>query len=205
MKEKLTKNGQFAVHETQRLIIKGILTSRIEKRIKDKETYSYGFFQIEGQSQEIPVIFKGGGKHGILIGSQVELTGTWANSNQSRPSFTCQAYQILADPPQPTLKSLQKTLQPLLATCLEKKSEWTTRTDYLFKKKKDLEEIERMTKLGSTYLKAYLLTKQAFYANYQTEHLEQADFSLETYLARINSELERESSQIQAYLRKEVK
>ena len=76
MKEKLTKNGQFAVHETQRLIIKGILTSRIEKRIKDKETYSYGFFQIEGQSQEIPVIFKGGGKHGILIGSQVELTGT---------------------------------------------------------------------------------------------------------------------------------
>jgi hypothetical protein len=62
-----------------------------------------------------------------------------------------------------------------------------------------------MTKLGSTYLKAYLLTKQAFYANYQSEHLEQADFSLETYLARINSELERESSQVQAYLRKEIK
>jgi len=76
MKEKLTKNGQLAVHETQRLIIKGILTSRIETRTKDKETYSYGFFQIEGQSQDIPVIFKGGGKHGILIGSQVELTGT---------------------------------------------------------------------------------------------------------------------------------
>ena len=60
-----------------------------------------------------------------------------------------------------------------------------------------------MTQLGSTYLTAYLLTKQAFYANYQTEHLEQANFSLETYLARINSELERETSHIQAYLSKE--
>jgi hypothetical protein len=60
-----------------------------------------------------------------------------------------------------------------------------------------------MVKLGSTYLTAYLLTKQSFYANYQAEHLEQADFSLETYLARINSELERESSHIQAYLSKE--
>jgi hypothetical protein len=55
--------------------IKGTLTSRIETKNKNGETYSYGFFQIEGQSQEIPVIFKGGGKHGILIGSQVELTG----------------------------------------------------------------------------------------------------------------------------------
>ena len=71
------------------------------------------------------------------------------------------------------------------------------------KKKKDLEEIERMSKLGATYLKAYLLTKQAFYANYQSEHLEQADFSLETYLARIASELDRESSHVQAYLSKE--
>jgi len=62
-----------------------------------------------------------------------------------------------------------------------------------------------MTQLGSTFLKAYLLTKQAFYANYQTEHLAQANFSLETYLQRIASELERESSQVQAYLRKEVK
>src|SRR5215211_4835524 len=60
-----------------------------------------------------------------------------------------------------------------------------------------------MTKLGSTFLKAYLLTKQAFYANYQSEHLEQADFSLETYLQRIAAELERESSQIQAYLSRE--
>jgi hypothetical protein len=61
-----------------------------------------------------------------------------------------------------------------------------------------------MSKLGSTYLKAYLLTKQAFYANYQSEHLEQANFfDLETYLQRIASELDRESSQVQAYLSKE--
>jgi hypothetical protein len=68
-----TKNGQFAVHETQRLIIKGILTSRIEKRIKDKETYYYGFFHLEGQEPEIPVIFKT--KPDLVKGSQVQLTG----------------------------------------------------------------------------------------------------------------------------------
>jgi hypothetical protein len=66
-----------------------------------------------------------------------------------------------------------------------------------------LEEIEKVSQLGNQYLKAYLLTKQAFYANYQTEHLEQANFNLETYLARVNSELDRESSHIQAYLNKE--
>jgi len=69
-----TKNGQFAVHETQRLIIKGTLTSRIEKREKNQETYYYGFFKLENQEPEIPVIFKT--KPTILAGSQVELTGT---------------------------------------------------------------------------------------------------------------------------------
>jgi len=194
-----TKNRMEAQPKNER-IITGILTSRIET----KKDYYYGFFKFPEPNQEVPVIFKEN-KPAILKGTQVQLEGTWATSPGTRPSFTCQAYQILADPPQPTLKSLQKTLQPLLSTCLEKKSEWTTRTDYLFKKKRDLEEIERMSKLGATYLKAYLLTKQAFYANYQSEHLEQADFSLETYLARINSELDRESSHIQAYLRKENK
>ena len=62
-----------------------------------------------------------------------------------------------------------------------------------------------MTQLGSNFLQAHLLTKQAFYANYQTEHLEQANFNLETYLSRISSELERENQHIQAYLRKENK
>ena len=40
--------------------IQGTLTSRIETR-HDKiawETYHYGFFQIPGQNQEIPVVFK---------------------------------------------------------------------------------------------------------------------------------------------------
>ena len=66
-----------------------------------------------------------------------------------------------------------------------------------------MEEIEKVSQLGSQYLKACLLTKQAFYANYQTEHLEQANFDLPSYLERISSELDRESSHIQAYLSKE--
>ena len=177
--------------------IQGLLTSRIET----KQDYYYGFFKLEAHEQDIPVIFKGN-KPDLRKGCEVLLAGDWSQGKE-RPSFTCSSYELIANPPQPTLKSLQQSLQPLLATCLEKKSEWTTRTDFVFKKKKDLEEIERMSKLGSTYLTAYLLTKQAFYANYQSEHLEQADFSWETYLARINSELERESSQVQAYLSKE--
>jgi hypothetical protein len=64
-----TKNGQFAVHETQRLIIKGILTSRIETR----SDYYYGFFKLENQNQDIPVVFKT--KPNLVKGSQVELTG----------------------------------------------------------------------------------------------------------------------------------
>ena len=54
--------------------ITGILTSRIETKNKNGETYSYGFFQIEGQSPEIPVIFKT--KPSLEKGSQVQLTGT---------------------------------------------------------------------------------------------------------------------------------
>ena len=71
MKEKLTKNGQLAVHETQRLIIKGILTSRIETR---PDYYYYGFFKIPEQALDVPVIFKT--KPDLVKGSQVELTGT---------------------------------------------------------------------------------------------------------------------------------
>ena len=73
-----TKNrtGITQPNQNELKVIKGVLTSRIETKNKNGETYAYGFFQIEGQSPEIPVIFKGGGQHGILIGSQVELTGT---------------------------------------------------------------------------------------------------------------------------------
>ena len=47
-----------------------------------------------------------------------------------------------------------------------------------------------MSQLGNQYLKAYLLTRQVFYANYQPEHLAQANFTLPSYLHRIASELE---------------
>ena len=73
MNKKQIKNGQFAVHEPQRLIIKGVLNSRIEKK-GTSDPYYYGFFQIEGWKEEIPVIFKGI-KPAILKGSQAELEG----------------------------------------------------------------------------------------------------------------------------------
>ena len=208
--------------------IQGILTSKIETKSKENQAYYYGFFQLiptdcpecgDGSGkikigsqirsckicylpkEDIPVIFKT--KPNLTKGSQVELAGTWANSPKDRPSFTCYKYFLLKEPSPPTLHSLQETLRPLLNTSLEKKQEWTQRTDFLFKKQKDLQEIEKVAKLGSQYLQAYLLTKQAFYANYQAEHLEQANFSLETYFQRIGSEIEREISHIKAYQAKE--
>ena len=98
---------------------------------------------------------------------------------------------MLADPPQPTLTTLQKEISRLLKPSLDQKKHWSETTDFLFKKQKELSEIKEISKLGAHYLKAYLLTRQVFYANYQAEHLEQANFAnLETYLERIDSELE---------------
>jgi hypothetical protein len=54
------------------IIIKGTLTSRIEKR-SSPETYYYGFFKLNDQNPEIPVIFKE--KPNLAKGSQALLTG----------------------------------------------------------------------------------------------------------------------------------
>lgn len=97
----IKQNGQFAVHETQRLkTITGTLTSRIESK-KDKftnETYHYGFFKLPNQEQEIPVIFKNQAdeyyKPTLKKGTQVELTGFWSQG-EDRPSFTCLDYQVI--------------------------------------------------------------------------------------------------------------
>jgi len=60
-----------------------------------------------------------------------------------------------------------------------------------------------MSKLGSQYLQAYLLTKSARYANYQTELLTQTNFNQEKYLKTIAWELEDTERQIKALNRKE--
>jgi len=75
--------------------IQGVLTSRIETKNKG-EPYYYGFFKIKNHEGEFPVIFKT--KPDLKKGSQVQLTDNWANSNNSRPSFTCSEYQILSTP-----------------------------------------------------------------------------------------------------------
>ena len=81
----------------QPIKITGILTSHLETRQKDNQSYYYVFFKLENQVGEFPVVFKT--KPNLTKGNQVELIGNWANRNGSRPSFTCQAYQITSDPP----------------------------------------------------------------------------------------------------------
>jgi hypothetical protein len=51
-------------------LLTGLLTSQIET----KKDYYYGFFKIDGQNQEIPVIFKES-KPSILPNTRVELAG----------------------------------------------------------------------------------------------------------------------------------
>jgi len=53
--------------------IKGILTSRIETRQKENQPYYYGFFKLENQAGEFPVVFKT--KPTLTKGSTVELIG----------------------------------------------------------------------------------------------------------------------------------
>ena len=197
--------------KNNKTILTGTLTSRIEKKTKDKETYYYGFFKLEKRSfvgdqnyePEIPVIFKEN-KPDFPKGTQVELTGTWSQG-RDRNSFTCQTYQVLKAPEPPSLPSLQKAISLLLKPSLDQKKHWSETTDFLFKKQKELSEIKEISKLGAPYLKAYLLTRQVFYANYQAEHLEQANFAnLETYLERIDSEVEITKRQMIAIGWKEV-
>ena len=96
-KPNVIKKSKVAGSKLDQQTIKGILTSRIETRQKENKSYYYGFFKLENQVGEYPVVFKS--KPDLIKGSQVELTGNWAKSNGNRPSFTCQTYQILKDPP----------------------------------------------------------------------------------------------------------
>ena len=64
-----TKNRMEAQPKNEQ-IITGILTSRIES----KQDYYYGFFKLENQNQEIPVVFKT--KPNLVKGTQVQLEGT---------------------------------------------------------------------------------------------------------------------------------
>ena len=210
--------------------VEGILTSPIKlKELKEGQSYFWAFFQLEGIEQDIPVIFKIKPKKErgsqsdfdrkvnqwlddkgfprevkpkIPLRSKVLLEGKWAESNHStRPSFTCTIYEILAEPSPITIKNLREQISQLLTTSLEKKQEWNQRVDYLFRKQKDLAEIDKLTKLGSEYLSAYLLIRRAFYANYQdnllpdTAHLTQP----EKYLAKLAGEIEEIAQHIRAY------
>jgi hypothetical protein len=190
--------------------IEGIITSAIQT----KKDHYLAFFQLEGIDTEIPVIFKldscsdnpEADKPDIPPRAKVLLEGKWANSdNSNRPSFTCWAYQILANPSPPTIKSLREQISSLLTTSLEKQSEWKQRTDYLFRKRKDLEELDKLDKLPFEYLQAYLLLRQAHYANYQDNLLQHAiDLdNAEAYLTKIQAEIEEIAQHIRAYQSKE--
>jgi len=197
--------------------VEGILTSPI--KLKNQEYY-WGFFQLEGIDTEIPIIFKikkkpylalpnipisGYEKPEIPSRAKILLTGTWSESLTSpRPSFTCQGYQVLANPPPLTLKDLKDQLSQLLTTSLDKKTEWQQRVDYLFRKQKDLQEIEKLDKLGPEYLQAYLLLRKAFYSNYQSNLLPYNQFSQEEYLNKLASEIEEVAQNIRAYQSKDL-
>jgi hypothetical protein len=63
--------------------------------------------------------------------------------------------------------------------------------------------LEKNSKLGETYLTAYLLTKNARYANYQENLLGNTNFTPESYLNKIASEIEETEKRIKAVQNKE--
>ena len=191
--------------------VEGILTSPIKLKQSPNEAYFWAFFQLEGINQDIPIIFKvkcpAGNLHRPIIPTRAKvlLIGQWSESlTSSRPSFTCSHYKVLTNPPPLTLKSLQAEISSLLSTSLEKQNEWKQRTDYLFKKKRDLEDLEKLTSLGSEYLQAYLLIRRAYYANYQDNLLPLNHWNQEEYLAKLSKEIEEVAHNIRAYEAKQI-
>jgi len=88
----ITKSKVDGSKLDQPIKITGKLTSRIETRQKENQPYYYGFFKLENQAGEFPVVFKT--KPALTKASQVQLLGNWAKSNGNRPSFTATQYQI---------------------------------------------------------------------------------------------------------------
>src|SRR5438132_9334260 len=91
------KDGISGLAEVKSLItIKGTLTSSIQLRGEGtQEPYYYTFIKLKGQSIDLPVIFKIKNQPNQLIdlklkkGSELEITGNYANSPQNvRKSFT---------------------------------------------------------------------------------------------------------------------
>ena len=194
--------------------VEGIITSKMELKSRGTDPYYLAFFQLEGINQDIPVIFKLDSSidlseqtpPAIPLRAKVLLEGKWSEpANNPRPSFTCLAYEILANPPPITIKSLREQINLLLTTSKDKKQEWTQRTDYLFKRLETLKDLQKTSKLGDKYLSAYLLLKSAHYANYQdnllphTGNLSHHD----QYLAKIQKEIEEIAQHIRAYQSKE--
>jgi hypothetical protein len=69
----ITKSKVAGSKLDQPIKITGKLTSRIETRQKENQPYYYGFFKLENQAGEFPVVFKA--KPALTKGSQVQLTG----------------------------------------------------------------------------------------------------------------------------------
>jgi len=195
--------------------VEGILTSAIQiKWPKESNPYYLGFFQFEGLDQDIPVIFKldsreywAENKPNIPPRAKVLLEGKWAESKDSnRSSFTCLAWQVIANPPPITIKDLREQISLLLTTSLDKKKEWSERTDYLFKKQKDLSEMEKLSKLGKPYLQAYLLLRKAHYANYQDNlfHVSPNLTNQDQYLTILSQEIEEIAQHVRAYQAKAI-
>ena len=67
------ERGNSASQEQKMVKIQGILTSRIEIKNKENQPYYYGFFKLESQAGEFPVVFKT--KPNLKKASQVLLQG----------------------------------------------------------------------------------------------------------------------------------
>jgi hypothetical protein len=206
-----TIKDKFSSKRNNLAKVEGILTSPIKlKEPREDRPYFWAFFQLEGISHDIPVIFKmkcpmgNSIKPEIPFRAKVLLKGTWSESLTSpRPSFTCTDYSILEPPPPPALKDLREQISTLLSLSLDQQSQWKQRTDYLFKKKRDLEEVDKLTKLGEEYLSAYLLIRRAFYSNYQDNLLSHNHWNQEEYLTKLQGEIEDIACQVRAYQSKE--
>src|SRR5207253_9474183 len=102
------------------------------------------------------------------------------------------------------VQQLKDRINNLISHYTHQKNQATQINQQLFTKLNSLKELEALEKLPSQFLTAYLLYRQAFYSNYQKEHLQQANFDRESYLNRLEKEIEIVETNLQQELLQQI-
>ncbi|CAI2172205.1 8024_t:CDS:2 [Funneliformis geosporum] len=85
---------------------------------------------------------------------------------------------------------LKQRLSDLISYHTKRKEDAIKYNSEFYNKLNSIKEVEMMEKLPPKFLQAYLFLKQAYYSNYQEELLKHSNFDKESFLDRLEKEIE---------------